>query len=466
MKARVALPAVVATLFVVLIAPTIALADVSNPFTLPSPCSVASWKSGANLANQINPLNNLLSIFDTLSGNIFDASSKAGLTIATLLGTMEMIWFTVSSLVFKHNMEELFKDLFFKTISITMVYALIVGLAANNGGLAKSIPFTFFPSLASAIFTDIQTNGGLPGQGSAPQITITTGDPTTGIESSSQTIISDAFLATYAIVQCPLEVAKANNAFSVNIFDAGSVVAAILGCFLYVYAVVNAVSVLLLFALLDLALVATMIDGLIVLSAGVFMVGFANSRWTHDNATPYFRLMFSIGWKLFSYIFVANFATILIIGVVNAALKEVDTAAKGNIVGAFTMAPDALMAITLITTFIAALFLNVNSIAKALSSGTLSLGPGLGTVRLAMDAALLLATRGASGAGNNPKPPTNPDSLRNPNQPNKNGNGGGGGGGGGRPPIASDVIAKLGNHAQNSLDGDVTGAGVDFRPHK
>jgi P-type conjugative transfer protein TrbL len=430
--------------------PTIAAAAIAMPAEC-YPISDSTTSNITYLTASTTNFNQMLGNLDAISSSIFQKSGQAGLYIASVLGVIEVTWFVINTIVLKHNIDEILREMFFKLLTVSFIISLILGLSQNGGSVVKDFSITMFAGLANTA-----TSGLLPAQ---PQSVNLAAGGGTGyaMQGASNGIISQGLTVADVIVNCPAKLYSATHPPTGNPLVAGlqNISREIVALPDNIDAAVFAVFVMLVYAAIDFLLVATMIDGLLVLSVGIFTLGFANSRWTSDNASSYFRLMFAVGWKIFAYTFIANLGSVLIFDTVANELNSFATSPWD--IPSYPPGGIAGLAVVLLLLIVMTVF--AGGISKALSSGNFQVGVAGGALRTLLELRLLsYAVGGAAAMAGR--------AAAAPNAIAKSGGAAAGpaarSGGSAtipqRPVGVSSAVAR-------GVDHDVTSAGINFRPH-
>jgi hypothetical protein len=431
----------------------------------PTLCDPQPMTTGTStiLTGASSPLNYILNGLDRMSTGIFQSCGQAGIAIATVLGTFETLWFVVQTVVWKHRIEEMLKDMMFKTMTCLTVIALIVGLSGASapgvatpiepgGAIVKEIAFGFFSGVAQNAVNQLYPGGNPVSQISSTSIG-------SSMTSASNGILQNGIEAGDIIINCPATIYWSKHGSKDNFLgDILNVVKTVASLPFVLSGFVLGISVVVFYVLIDVLLVATMVDGLLVLAVGVFTLGFANSRWTADNAAPYFRLIFAVGWKVFSYVFIANLGVYLIDATVTS---EIDLATTvGLDWPALPIGGDFGLLIVMI--LIGIMVLGAGNISKALSAGSFSVGVGGAATARALEFAYIAYAVGSGGAGAATGAAAKNGIAK---AGGSAGSGGGGGGVGGGPRPVPNLPQSIKSHAQSGIEHETTGGGISFRPH-
>jgi hypothetical protein len=372
--------------------------------TMSSVC--ASSPTGVDYKSLISPI---LGPIDSASSQLFTGSGTAAKYLFTLLGTIELVWFIAHTLFFKREIHDLLHGTGFKIVSLMFLMAVIVGLSQNGGSAIKNIVFNDFASLGQDVGNGFNNN--TPGFGSGTTAyTGNTGSGSTIATSEAapiSNILSQGDCASYAIITWPATqwntqlygndtiniqnivnkllnpLAAAQNMIEALISIPGIILGFLVGTLIgltYLY-------------LAGLMLMAT-IDGLITLSVGLILLGFAGSRWTSAMADNYTKLIFHTGFKILAINIVAGLGMGMIGSAVNAGIA---TAMPGGVISGPALPYSTLGSLLIIAALVALLAKNVNGIANTLA-GSPSINLAGSAASAAVGAAMVGAAAATGGA--------------------------------------------------------------------
>jgi P-type conjugative transfer protein TrbL len=326
--------------------PGVASAQTTNPSTLAcDPNNISGLPATAIAGVQTLDTKLLAPISQVTTGALTSAQF-----IWKSLAILEISWFLVTTLAFKKSIEEVVQGYAMKLVGVLFVLGLITTIGQSGGQFLYNAIIMPFAQLGQLVGS--QVGGTSTGQ-IAPNSVVTNVLQVGYCASYNISVLPSNIW--YAYVQNPAHVLQ--NPFQALLLGMTNLV-------MFLPELAIALYVLYVFCMLAAEMLFVIVEAMLVLGAGVVLLGFGASRWTAPIAAGYWRYAVGIAMKIFTLEIVIGIASGLITATMAGTVTAIQNIDPSTLAGP-TIEVSALLNICIIVIVINVMAKNVNHIAMA-----------------------------------------------------------------------------------------------------